>query len=114
MVVSPSRFAVLTDEENREDQTEPIGTNLKINKEKEEGEILEESAEASIDNSEDETEVNKSRNHKAEEQVKQGERALRSTLHRLTKTQIKQAKDTVATKESIPNATGRKRPSKKK
>lgn len=113
MVVSPSRFAVLTDEENREDQTEPIGTNLQIKKEKE-GEILEESAEASIDNSEEETEVNESRNHRAEEQVKQGERALRSTLHRLTKTQIKQAKDTVATKESIPNATGRKRPSKKK
>lgn len=113
MVVSSSRFAVLTDEENREDQTEPIGTNLQIKKEKE-GEILEESAEASIDNSEDETEVSESRNHKAEEQVKQGERALRSTLHRLTKTQIKQAKDTVATKESIPNATGRKRPSKKK
>ncbi|KAF8106041.1 LOW QUALITY PROTEIN: hypothetical protein N665_0148s0028 [Sinapis alba] len=110
VVVSPSRFAVLTEEESREDQTEPIGANLQIRKEKEEREIVEESTEVTEDNSEED----EPSNHKAEEQVKHGERALRSTLPRLTKTQIKQAKDTVAPKEVLPNATGKKRPSKRK
>lgn len=102
-----------------EDVTENNGNVEKVEqseKDKEEGEILEESPELYDDDTEEETEAVDSGTLKTEEteQARRGERALRSTMPRLSKTKVKQTKDVLAPKEVLPSATGRTRATKKK
>ncbi|KAL0734326.1 hypothetical protein Bca4012_010536 [Brassica carinata] len=128
-VISPSRFAVLSEEGNSDMLEGKDGAEEKQGiaiKDREEGEILEVSEstseevseEISGENSDDETGTEGQINQEVvkEGKVGKGERSLRPPTPRVSRTQIKSSKKlaVLSTKDGLPSAAGKKRHHKKK